>query len=54
MRFNYFGIFLLTLPNTDESEVKKLHYKYGYYLDKCLYQEVSGLLFYVCALLKAS
>ena len=25
----------------DESEVRKLHHKYGYYLDKCLYQEVS-------------
>jgi len=24
----------------DESEVRKSHYKYGYYLDKCLYQEV--------------
>ena len=24
-----------------ESEVRKLHHKYGYYLDKCLYKEVS-------------
>ncbi|PMD20852.1 hypothetical protein NA56DRAFT_704083 [Hyaloscypha hepaticicola] len=27
----------------DEAEIKKLHFKYGYYLDKCLYQEVSDL-----------
>ncbi|KAJ5746697.1 hypothetical protein N7520_011879 [Penicillium odoratum] len=26
-----------------ESEVRKLHHKYGYYLDKCLYKEVSEL-----------
>jgi hypothetical protein len=26
--------------NADESEIRKLHHKYGYYLDKCLYQEV--------------
>ncbi|KAF7552067.1 hypothetical protein G7Z17_g4584 [Cylindrodendrum hubeiense] len=26
-----------------ESEVRKLHHKYGYYLDKCLYQEVVDL-----------
>jgi hypothetical protein len=26
----------------DENEVKKLQYKYGYYLDKCLYREVSS------------
>jgi hypothetical protein len=25
---------------SDEAEIKKLHFKYGYYLDKCLYQEV--------------
>ena len=25
-----------------ESEVRKLHHKYGYYLDKCLYKEVRG------------
>jgi hypothetical protein len=25
---------------SDEGEIKKLHFKYGYYLDKCLYQEV--------------
>lgn len=24
----------------DEAEIRKLHFKYGYYLDKCLYQEV--------------
>lgn len=24
----------------DEAEIKKLHHKYGYYLDKCLYKEV--------------
>jgi hypothetical protein len=23
-----------------ESDVRKLHHKYGYYLDKCLYKEV--------------
>ncbi|KAL1981466.1 hypothetical protein VTN96DRAFT_2638 [Rasamsonia emersonii] len=28
---------------TAESEVRKLHHKYGYYLDKCLYQEVVDL-----------
>ncbi|OGE48340.1 hypothetical protein PENARI_c029G01926 [Penicillium arizonense] len=28
---------------THESEIKKLHHKYGYYLDKCLYQEVAEL-----------
>jgi len=27
----------------DEQEIKKLHFKYGYYLDKCLYQEVVDL-----------
>ncbi|OCT52571.1 hypothetical protein CLCR_11095 [Cladophialophora carrionii] len=25
----------------DEAEIRKVHFKYGYYLDKCLYQEVS-------------
>lgn len=25
---------------SDESEVRKTHFKYGYYLDKCLYNEV--------------
>lgn len=25
----------------DEAEVRKTHFKYGYYLDKCLYDEVS-------------
>lgn len=32
--------------NTDaavESEVRKLHHKYGYYMDKCLYKEVADL-----------
>ncbi|KAL2416604.1 hypothetical protein ABEF95_006261 [Exophiala dermatitidis] len=24
----------------DEAEIRKVHFKYGYYLDKCLYQEV--------------
>lgn len=24
----------------DEAEVRKIHFKYGYYLDKCLYNEV--------------
>lgn len=24
----------------DEAEVRKVHFKYGYYLDKCLYNEV--------------
>ena len=28
---------------TAEQEVRKLHHKYGYYLDKCLYQEVANL-----------
>jgi len=26
---------------SDEAEVRKVHFKYGYYLDKCLYNEVS-------------
>lgn len=26
----------------DEWEIRKLHFKYGYYLDKCLYQEVTN------------
>ncbi|KAJ5885058.1 hypothetical protein N7495_009568 [Penicillium taxi] len=26
-----------------ESDVRKLHHKYGYYLDKCLYKEVADL-----------
>jgi hypothetical protein len=26
--------------DTDEAEVRKTHFKYGYYLDKCLYDEV--------------
>lgn len=25
---------------SDQEEVRKLQYKYGYYLDKCLYKEV--------------
>jgi hypothetical protein len=25
----------------DEAEIRKVHFKYGYYLDKCLYKEVS-------------
>lgn len=25
---------------SDEAEVRKTHFKYGYYLDKCLYNEV--------------
>ncbi|KAH9220543.1 SnoaL-like domain-containing protein [Leptodontidium sp. 2 PMI_412] len=28
---------------SDEAEIKKLHFKYGYYLDKCLYEEVLDL-----------
>ncbi|KAG4443635.1 hypothetical protein IFR05_000912 [Cadophora sp. M221] len=28
---------------SDEAEIKKLHFKYGYYLDKCLYEEVVDL-----------
>jgi len=28
---------------SDEGEIKKLHFKYGYYLDKCLYKEVVDL-----------
>ncbi|CAG8981821.1 hypothetical protein HYALB_00013986 [Hymenoscyphus albidus] len=28
---------------SDEAEIKKLHFKYGYYLDKCLYKEVVDL-----------
>ncbi|OJD31447.1 carotenoid oxygenase protein [Diplodia corticola] len=27
----------------DEAEVRKLHHKYGYYLDKCLYKQVVDL-----------
>ena len=26
---------------SDEAEVRKIHHKYGYYLDKCLYNEVN-------------
>jgi hypothetical protein len=29
-------------PYADEAEVRKTHHKYGYYLDKCLYNEVSS------------
>lgn len=25
---------------SDEAEIRKTHFKYGYYLDKCLYNEV--------------
>ena len=28
----------------DEAEVRKIHFKYGYYLDKCLYDEVDSLM----------
>jgi len=28
---------------SDQEEIRKLQYKYGYYLDKCLYREVSDL-----------
>ncbi|KAF2119090.1 SnoaL-like domain-containing protein [Lophiotrema nucula] len=28
---------------SDQEEIRKLQYKYGYYLDKCLYQEVAEL-----------
>jgi hypothetical protein len=28
---------------SDQDEVRKLQYKYGYYLDKCLYKEVADL-----------
>lgn len=28
---------------TDQEEIRKLQYKYGYYLDKCLYEEVLAL-----------
>ena len=33
---------LLALTNSrlDQEEIRKLQYKYGYYLDKCLYKEV--------------
>jgi len=27
----------------DESEIRKLHHKYGFYIDKCLYEEVVDL-----------
>ncbi|TPX15918.1 uncharacterized protein E0L32_000252 [Thyridium curvatum] len=27
----------------DQEEIRKIQYKYGYYLDKCLYQEVADL-----------
>lgn len=26
---------------SDEAEVRKVHFKYGYYLDKCMYNEAS-------------
>lgn len=28
---------------SDEAEVRKVHFKYGYYLDKCLYNEAGEL-----------
>jgi len=28
---------------SDEGEIKKLHFKYGYYIDKCLYKEAVDL-----------
>ena len=34
--------FLSNTPYADEAEVRKTHHKYGYYLDKCLYNEVSS------------
>jgi hypothetical protein len=30
----------LKLTVSDQEEIRKLQYKYGYYLDKCLYKEV--------------
>jgi hypothetical protein len=29
------------INNSDQEDVRKLQYTYGYYLDKCLYKEVS-------------
>lgn len=31
---------MITDTSPDEAEVRKTHFKYGYYLDKCLYNEV--------------
>lgn len=31
----------MTDSGADEAEIRKVHFKYGYYLDKCLYNEVS-------------
>jgi hypothetical protein len=28
----------------DQEDIRKLQYTYGYYLDKCLYKEVGGLM----------
>ncbi|SPO01607.1 uncharacterized protein DNG_04280 [Cephalotrichum gorgonifer] len=33
----------LSGTNPDQEEIRKLQYRYGYYLDKCLYQEVVEL-----------
>ena len=30
----------------DEAEIRKIHFKYGYYLDKCLYNEVKSLTYF--------
>jgi hypothetical protein len=34
-------MFSMLTPSPDQGEIKKLQYKYGYYLDKCLYKEVN-------------
>lgn len=39
LQFGICGLGSLTVP-VDEAEVRKTHHKYGYYLDKCLYNEV--------------
>jgi len=36
---------------SDEAEVRKIHHKYGYYLDKCLYNEVNTFFFFLLLLL---
>lgn len=42
---SYYSKKLMFLADSlqDEAEVRKTHFKYGYYLDKCLYNEVSTL-----------
>ena len=33
------GVWNITHTILDEAEIRKTHFKYGYYIDKCLYSE---------------